>query len=185
MGRPVTLLERICVHSLSFGSEAIEVESKDRKEWVYAVQAGVREKIATFDSSGSDGKELRRDLYAVKKPVRIVAQGKVYILKVRIFESFGEDAFEVRMEPAPKLDPSVPPPFTEKQGQYLAYIYNYIKIHRQAPAESDLERHFRVSAPAIHDMIKTLELNGLIQKTPGQARSIRLLVAPEHLPRLL
>jgi DNA-binding MarR family transcriptional regulator len=33
-------------------------------------------------------------------------------------------------------------------------------------------------------MIKTLERNGLIEKKPGQARSIRLLVAPEHLPRL-
>jgi hypothetical protein len=184
MGRPVTLLERLCVHSLSFGAEAIEVEYKDRKEWVFALKVGVRIKIAAFASSDSDAKELRRDLYAAKKPVRFVAQGRVHILKVRVFESFGEDAFEVTMEPAPKLDPSVRPPFTEKQGQYMAYIYYYIKIHRQAPAESDLERYFRVSAPAIHDMVKTLERNGLIQRTPGQARSIRLLVPAEHLPRL-
>jgi hypothetical protein len=27
----------------------------------------------------------------------------------------------------------------------------------QAPAESNLERYFRVSPPAVHDMIKTLE----------------------------
>ena len=76
------------------------------------------------------------------------------------------------------------PSFTAKQGQYLAFIYNYAKIHRQAPAESDLERYFQVSPPAIHDMVKTLERNGLIERTPGQARSIRLLVQPEHLPRL-
>ena len=75
------------------------------------------------------------------------------------------------------------PSFTAKQGQYLAFIYNYAKIHRQAP-ESDLERYFQVSPPAIHDMIKTLERSGLIERTPGQARSIRLLVQPEHLPRL-
>jgi hypothetical protein len=54
----------------------------------------------------------------------------------------------------------------------------------QAPAESDLERYFRVSPPAIHNMIKTPERNGLIERTPGQARSIRVLVRPEHLPRL-
>jgi Mn-dependent DtxR family transcriptional regulator len=48
----------------------------------------------------------------------------------------------------------------------------------------DLERYFQVSPPSIHNMVKTLERNGLIEKTPGQARSIRLLVAPEHLPRL-
>ena len=88
------------------------------------------------------------------------------------------------MDPAPKLDPSIAPAFTAKQGQYLAFIYNYTRIHRQAPAESDLERYFQVSPPAIHDMIKTLERNGLIQRTPRQARSIRLLVQPEHLPRL-
>ena len=33
-------------------------------------------------------------------------------------------------------------------------------------------------------MIKTLELSGFVQRTPGQARSIRLLVLPEHLPKL-
>jgi hypothetical protein len=33
-------------------------------------------------------------------------------------------------------------------------------------------------------MILSLELKRLIERTPGQARSIRLLVAPEHLPRL-
>ena len=71
-----------------------------------------------------------------------------------------------------------------KQGQYLAFIYHYSKIHRQAPAESDLERYFQVSPPAVHEMIKTLERNGLIERTPGRARSIRLLVQPEHLPQL-
>ena len=54
----------------------------------------------------------------------------------------------------------------------------------QKPAESDLERYFRVSPPAIHEMVKTLERNGLVERTPGQARSIRLLVQPEHVPRL-
>ena len=33
-------------------------------------------------------------------------------------------------------------------------------------------------------MIKTLERNGLIRRTPRQARSIQLLVWPEYLPAL-
>ena len=66
----------------------------------------------------------------------------------------------------------------------MAFIYNYTKIHGRAPAESDLERYFRVSPPAIHEMIKTLERNDLIERTPAQARSIRLCVQPEHLPLL-
>jgi DNA-binding MarR family transcriptional regulator len=103
---------------------------------------------------------------------------------VRVYDSSGEDAFEVTLAPAPKLDPSVVPSFTAKQGQYLAFIYNYTKIHRQAPAETDLQRHFEVSAPSVHQMIQTLELKRFIEKIPGQARSIRLPVAPAHLPRL-
>jgi DNA-binding MarR family transcriptional regulator len=102
-------------------------------------------------------------------------------LRVRGIET---DAYEVTIEPAPPLDASIPPKFTAKQGQYLSYIHYYIKIHRVAPAESDLQRYFQVSAPSIHEMIKTLERNGLIERTRGQARSIRLLVRPEHLPAL-
>jgi len=41
-----------------------------------------------------------------------------------------------------------------------------------------------VSPPSVHKMIKTLERNGLIERTPGQARSIRLFVRPEDLPEL-
>ena len=89
----------------------------------------------------------------------------------------------MRIDPAPQLDTSSAPPFTKKQGQYLAFIHSYSKIHGRAPAESDLQRYFQTTPPSVHQMIKTLE-SGLIQRTPGQARSIRLLVRPEHLPVL-
>jgi DNA-binding MarR family transcriptional regulator len=110
--------------------------------------------------------------------------GRVRIIKVRVYDSLGEDAFEVTIDPAPGPDPSAAPSFTRKQGQYLAFIYNYTKIHRRAPAELDFQNHFQVTPPSVHQMILSLELKGLIERTPGQARSIRLLVAPEHLPRL-
>jgi DNA-binding MarR family transcriptional regulator len=47
-----------------------------------------------------------------------------------------------------------------------------------------MQRYFQTTPPSVHDMIKTLELNGYIERTPMQARSIRLLVRPEHLPKL-
>jgi repressor LexA len=185
MGRPATLLEGLCGHALSLGAESIEVEHKDGREWVFARQGAVGFGIANYPSSGADARELRRNLYAAaKKRVRTVVRGQVFTLKVRIFDSFGEDAFEVTINPAPKLDPLTKPSFTAKQGQYLAFIHYYTKIHRQAPAETDMERYFQVSAPSIHGMVKTLERNGLIERTPHQARSIRLLVQPEHLPPL-
>ena len=76
------------------------------------------------------------------------------------------------------------PPFTEKQGQYLAFIYTYAHMFHRAPAETDMQRHFQVSPPSVHQMILTLERNGLIRRQPRVARSIELLVAPEALPIL-
>jgi DNA-binding MarR family transcriptional regulator len=76
------------------------------------------------------------------------------------------------------------PPYTAKQGQYLAFIHYYQKVHRQAPAEADLQQYFRVSPPSIHDMILRLEKQGLIARVPGQARSIRILLPSEQLPDL-
>lgn len=185
MGKPKTLLEGLSGHALSLGADSIEVEYKDGSEWVFAQKGGVGFGIAHYKSSSADAKELRQNLYAAaKKSVRTVIGGQLFVLKVRVYDSFGEDAFAVRIDPAPGLDPSAAPSFTPKQGQYLAFIYYYSKIHGQAPAESDLQRYFRVSAPSVHEMIKTLERNGLIRRTPGQARSIQLQVQPEHLPAL-
>ncbi len=74
--------------------------------------------------------------------------------------------------------------WTEKQGQYLAFIHSYSKINRRAPAESDLEKYFRVAAPTIHQMVLKLEEKGLISRVPGQARSIKILVPAENIPAL-
>jgi len=74
--------------------------------------------------------------------------------------------------------------FTVTQGQYLAFIYAYSRMFRRAPAEADMQRHFRVSPPSVHQMVLTLERAGLIKRQPGVARSIELLVAPEQLPIL-
>ena len=74
--------------------------------------------------------------------------------------------------------------YTPKQGQYLAFIYNYTKIHGRPPTEADLERYFKVAFSSIHQMILTLERRGLIARLSGEARSIRVLLSPEELPYL-
>lgn len=74
--------------------------------------------------------------------------------------------------------------FSEKQGQYLAFIYYYGKVNGRPPAEADMERYFRVSPPSVHDMVLRLEAGGYIERTPGKGRSIRLLVPPVELPDL-
>jgi Mn-dependent DtxR family transcriptional regulator len=76
------------------------------------------------------------------------------------------------------------PRFTEKQGQYLAFIHYYTKLNGKPPAEADMQRYFRVTPPTVHQMVVRLEANGFIERVPGQGRSIRLLIAREELPEL-
>ena len=74
--------------------------------------------------------------------------------------------------------------FTEKQGQYLAFIYNYSKVNYRPPSEAEIQRYFEVTPPTVHQTILKLERNGLISRTPGKARSISVLVPPNDLPHL-
>ena len=75
-------------------------------------------------------------------------------------------------------------PFTYKQGQYLAFIHLYRKLHRQGPAEVDMVQYFRVSPPSAHQMIVKLDDRGLITREPGRSRTIQLLLSRESLPDL-
>ena len=74
--------------------------------------------------------------------------------------------------------------YTPKQGQYLAFIYYYTKLNGRPPAEADMQRYFKVTPPTVHQMVLKLEELGLIERTPRQARSIRVLLPREQLPDL-
>lgn len=74
--------------------------------------------------------------------------------------------------------------FTRLQGQYLAFIRAYALINGRPPAEADMQRFFGVTPPSVHQMVLKLEERALIERTPGAARSIRLLVPPPELPVL-
>jgi DNA-binding MarR family transcriptional regulator len=76
------------------------------------------------------------------------------------------------------------PEYTEKQGQYLAFIYYYTRVNGRPPAETDMQRYFRTTPPTVHQMILTLERKGLISREPGKARSIKVLLTPAQLPYL-
>ena len=80
--------------------------------------------------------------------------------------------------------PPATPAFTDKQGQYLAFIHLYTKLNRRPPAEADIQRYFRVTPPTVHSMIVGLEQRGLIRRQPGVARTVEVLVPPAQLPEL-
>jgi len=71
--------------------------------------------------------------------------------------------------------------FTELQGQF---IQTYTTLHGMAPAEADMQRFFRVTPPTVHRMVVTLEQRRLLERVPGQSRSIRLLLSSDEIPKL-
>ena len=74
--------------------------------------------------------------------------------------------------------------YTRTQGQYLAFIYYYSKIHGEPPADADMQRYFKTTPPAVHQMVVTLEKRGLITRVPRQPRTIRVLLSRAELPDL-
>ena len=74
--------------------------------------------------------------------------------------------------------------FTDKQGQYLAFIYTYTLVNGLAPAEADMGRFFGVTPPSVHQMVLALERRGLVRRRPRQPRSIQIAVNTQDLPSL-
>jgi hypothetical protein len=87
-------------------------------------------------------------------------------------------------ETAPMSIVSSKPRFTDKQGQYLAFIHTYVLLHKRPPAEADMERYFGVTPPSVHRMVVELDRRGLIRRLPGQPRSITLCIPADQIPPL-
>ena len=72
--------------------------------------------------------------------------------------------------------------FTPTQSRYLAFIHAYTNVHGYPPAESEIATAMCVSPPSVNQMIKMLEKKGLIQRQPGQPRSVQVLIPEDQIP---
>jgi SOS-response transcriptional repressor LexA len=72
--------------------------------------------------------------------------------------------------------------FTVRQGEYFSFIHSYTTKVGVSPSFEDIARHFGTAPPNVNGMIKTRERRGLLSRTPGAARSLRVLVPAEVLP---
>lgn len=63
---------------------------------------------------------------------------------------------------------------TRRQRDYLEFIARYILRYGVSPAESDIARHFLVSAPSVNQMVQMLERRGFITRQRGIPRSITI-----------
>ena len=91
-------------------------------------------------------------------------------------------SFDHAVDPVSSTSPQK---FTDKQGQYLAFIATYALLNRRPPAEADFQRFFRVTPPSVHQMIVELERRGLVTRVPRQPRTIQVTLPDDELPRLL
>lgn len=75
---------------------------------------------------------------------------------------------------------------TRQQGQFLAYISEYVASNRSgvAPSHADLQRFFNLTAPSVNSMLQRLERCGFIRRVPGKARAIEVIFPAAYLPPL-
>jgi Mn-dependent DtxR family transcriptional regulator len=74
--------------------------------------------------------------------------------------------------------------FTHRQGQFLAFIHLYRRLHKRGPAELDMVKFFRVTPPSVHGMVVKLEDLGLITREPGVPRSVQVAIPVSEIPPL-
>jgi len=97
-GTKESVLERFVVQAIASGAETLKIEYDEGYEEVYPCQGDAGVSIGSrIPSSSEEAKSLRSELYAMgKRPRRIDVVGRTYELRCRTYDSFGEDAFEVK-----------------------------------------------------------------------------------------
>src|SRR5260370_16901236 len=94
-----SIVEGVVEEGMRLGADGVEVEYKDGNERVFATQGDVGYGIASFRSSSPEAMALRKELYRLaKRKRRIAVDGYEYELRCGIFDSFGEDAFQVDLQ---------------------------------------------------------------------------------------
>lgn len=88
------VVAEVVARVLATGAREFEVEYEGGEEHVLAFRGALGVGVAAFGSESDEARELRRELYAAsKKRRKIVHAGVEYALRVKIFDSFGDDAF--------------------------------------------------------------------------------------------
>jgi hypothetical protein len=86
-------------------------------------------------------------------------------------------------KPTAALSPDGP---TRQQGQFLAFIREYMKSNEAgvAPTHAAFQQFFNLAAPSVNSMLIRLEKRGFIRRVPGKARGTELTIDSEQIPPL-
>jgi hypothetical protein len=88
------MLTEFLEKAIGLNADSVEIEYKDRQEWVTAFRGNLGIGIGSVDSTQSD--ELFEDIKRFKKSKRATLLGQVYRLSFSESESFGEPVYEIR-----------------------------------------------------------------------------------------
>jgi len=93
-----SVLREFVEEAIRLGADTLEVEHKSPHEEIYFMKNGAGTGI-TLDSSSDRAMSLRQELHALakRKRRRFAFGGAQYELRARVYDSFGEDAFEVKL----------------------------------------------------------------------------------------
>jgi repressor LexA len=134
--------------------------------------------------------EVRRHLDALLQDEAVIAETPVET------EAAIESAANIVGAALARLDALVPetvePPVvtsggpTRRQGQFLAYIQEYLRHNRAgaAPAHADFQQFFNLTPPSVNSMLIRLDQRGYIRRIPGKARAIEILIPRDQIPPL-
>lgn len=73
---------------------------------------------------------------------------------------------------------------SKSQGQLVAYVYWYTKVHRMPPSENEIAEFLGVRGPSAHAMIVRLGSRGVLSRRPGEPRTIMVLLPRDKIPDL-
>jgi hypothetical protein len=97
----VSILEKFTAEAIRLGAEQLEVEYKDGYEELSAVAGDFGFLIGRLRSIGQEAATLRHELYqCTRRKRQIVVDGDNYELHARTYDSFGEQAYRVRLRRA-------------------------------------------------------------------------------------
>ena len=159
-------------------------EERDREDMYSAAESLTNEMDSIYIYQSSNQKnELIAEFTFDKAPQHSVVDriGKEFSDNV---ENYDESTIYFPKKLTKKLVKKSKAKYTVTQGQYLSFIYYFIKLNGVAPAEVDFQKYFKKSPPAVHSMILKLEEKGFIERKPKISRSIKLLLVRSDLPDL-
>jgi hypothetical protein len=94
----VSILEKFAAEAIRLGAEQLEVENKDGCEEVLAIAGDFGFRIGRLRSTSQDAAVLREELYqCTRRKRQILVGGDKYELGARTYDSFGEQAYRVRL----------------------------------------------------------------------------------------